>query len=197
MDWPYHVTAQKRIETFGRTASGHPPVSTVHYSERQHFRQDWLWALLLVGSVPAALLASVAIAVDSAPGTTVPLWIAVVLLLVFGPLVGFYYANLRIEVRDNGLSFRLWPIHLRARTITCEEIESIRATEISPMGEFGGVGIRLTPTLYRWGIRFDGPAGYIVEGKHAVRIERTDGREIVLTSTDPYTLARALERVCR
>jgi len=172
-------------------------VSTVHYSERQYFRQDWLWALLLVGSVPAALLASVAVAVDSDPGTNVPLVIGVILFLVFSPLVLFYYANLRVEVRDDGLALRLWPLHLRARTIPCEEIESVRPTEISPMSEFGGVGIRLNPTLYRWGIRFDGPIGYIVAGKRAVRIERTGGREIVITATDPHTLASALERVCR
>lgn len=172
-------------------------MSTAHYSERQHFRQDWLWALLLVGSVPAAVLASVAVAVDSDLGTNVPLVIGGILVLVFSPLVLFYYANLQVEVRDEGLALRLWPLHLRARTIDCSEIESVRATEISPMGEFGGVGIRLQPTLYRWGIRFDGPIGYIVEGKRAVRIERAGGRDVVVTSTDPHALAETLERVCR
>jgi len=172
-------------------------MSAVHYSERQYFRQDWLWALLLVGSVPAALLASVAVAVDSDPGTNVPLVIGVILVLVFSPLVLFYYANLDLEVRDDGLALRLWPLHLRSRTISCAEIESVRATEISPMGEFGGVGIRLQPTLYRWGISFDGPVGYIVKGKRAVRIERSEKRDIVVTSTDPSTLAETLEGVCR
>lgn len=172
-------------------------MSTVHYSERQHFRQDWLWALLLVGSLPGALLASVAVAVDSDPGTNVPLMIGVILALVFSPLVAFYYANLRVEVRDDGLAVRLWPIHLRPRIISCAEIDSVRPTEISPMGEFGGVGIRLQPTLYRWGISFEEPVGYIVEGKRAVRIERAEGRDVVITSTDPSALAETLERVCR
>jgi len=172
-------------------------MSTVHYSERQYFRQDWLWALLLVGSVPAAVLASVAVAVDADPETNVPLVIGVILLLVFAPLALFYRANLRVEVRDDALHLRLWPLHLRPRTIDCANIESIRTDEISPMGEFGGVGIRLNPSVYRWGVDFDGPVGYVVTGGRAVRIERADGREIVITSTDPPAFASALERVCR
>jgi len=132
-------------------------MSTVHYSERQYFRQDWLWALLLVGSVPAAVLASVAVAVDADPETNVPLVIGVILLLVFAPLALFYRANLRVEVRDDALHLRLWPLHLRPRTIDCANIESIRTDEISPMGEFGGVGIRLNPSVYRWGCRLRRP----------------------------------------
>lgn len=171
-----------------------PP--TPDYSETQHFRQDWLWALLLFGSVPAALLAIVAIAVDSDPNTNVPLWIGVVIALVFGPLVGFYYATLRLEVDEDGLRIRLWPLHLRARTVPCSDIERVEVIDISPMGDFGGLGIRLQPTLYRWGVRFDGPIGYIVEGKEGVRIERKGNRDVVLTATDARTLARALERRC-
>lgn len=172
------------------------PSETVHYSERQHFRQDWLWALLVVGSVPGAVLASVAVAVDSDPGTNVPLWIGVIFALVCSPLVAFYYATLRIEVREDGLALRLWPLHLRERTVDCTDVESVRAIEISPMGEFGGIGIRLNPTCYRWGVRFDEPLGYIVEGTGAVRIERAEQRDVVLTSKDARTLARTLERQC-
>lgn len=168
---------------------------TTHHAETQYFRQDWLWALLIIGSVPAGLISVVAIVTDADPGTNVPLWVGFVLLVVVGPLVVFYRANLRIEVRDDALALRLWPFHLRTRTVDYDDIESITATEISPMGDFGGLGVRMQPTFYRWGVRFDGPVGYIVEGKRAVRIERRDGKTLVVTSTDPHTLARTVERV--
>lgn len=38
---------------------------TPSFEETQRFRQDWLWALLLVGAVPGFLLAAVAVIVDS------------------------------------------------------------------------------------------------------------------------------------
>jgi hypothetical protein len=170
---------------------------TTHYEETQYFRQPWLWALLVISGVPVALLGIITIVTDLDAGTNVPLWAGVVLVVVFGPFVLLYRANLRIEARDDALMLRLWPFHLRARRVPYAEISSITATEISPIGEFGGFGVRVQPTFYRWGIRFDGPVGYIVEGNRAVRITRADESTLVVTSTDPHTLVRTIERIGR
>jgi hypothetical protein len=169
--------------------------STTHYEETQYFRQTWLWALLVISGVPAALLGIFGVIADAGTDTNVLLLAAVVLTVVFGPFVLLYRANLRIEVRDNALRLRLWPFHLRAREVPYAEIESISTTEISPMGDFGGLGVRVQPTFYRWGIRFDGPVGYIVEGERAVRITRRDASVLVVTSTDPHALIRTVERI--
>ena len=171
--------------------------STTHYEETQYFRQPWLWALLVISGVPAALLGIVAVTTDAEAGTNAPLWIGVVLVVVFGPFVILYRATLRIEARDDALLLCLWPFHLRARRIPYAEIESITATEISPMADLGGLGVRIQPTFYRWGIRFDGPVGYIVEGTRAVRITRAGASTLVVTSTDPDTLVRTVERIGR
>jgi hypothetical protein len=170
-------------------------VPATHYEETQYFRQTWLWALLVISGVSAALLGIVGVITDAGAGTNVPLWVAVVLAVVFGPFVLLYRANLRIEARDDALMLRLWPFHLRARRIPYAEIDSITAVEISPMGDFGGLGVRIQPTFYRWGIRFDGPVGYIVDGKRAVRITRADASVLVVTSTDPHTLVQTVERI--
>jgi hypothetical protein len=138
-----------------------------------------------------------AVAVDADAGTNSPLWAGVILAVVISPFVLLYWANLRIEAGDEALMLRLWPFHLRARRVPYAEIDSVTATEISPMADFGGLGVRIQPMFYRWGIRFDGPVGYIVEGTQAVRINRTDGRTLVVTSNDPHTLVRTIERVGR
>jgi hypothetical protein len=169
--------------------------TTTHYEETQYFRQTWLWALLVISGVPAALLGIVGVVADAGAGTNVLLWVAVVLVVVFGPFVILYRANLRIEARDDALMLRLWPFHLRARRIPYAEIDSITAAEVSPMGDFGGLGVRIRPTFYRWGIRVDGPVGYIVEGERAVRIVRRDASVLVVTSTDPHALVRTVEQV--
>lgn len=170
---------------------------TTHYEEVQYFRQPWLWALLTISGVPAALLGIVSILSEADAGTNVPMWIGFVLAIVFGPFVLLYRANLRIEARDNDLMLRLWPFHLRARTIPYKDIDSITITEISPITDFGGVGVRFQPSFYRWGIRFDGPVGYIVDGQQAIRIERAGEKSLVVTSMDPDTLVRTVERVGR
>lgn len=167
------------------------------YSERQYFRQGWLWALLLVSSLPAALLGVVAV-LDGAGGltATATLWIGVVVLLVVGPLIGFYHARLEVSVREDGLVVRLWPLQLRRRRVPCTDIEAVRWVEVSPMADFGGVGVRRHFSLYRWGLRIDEPVGYVVAGDRGVRIDRREGRDLVVTSEDPAALLAALEEVC-
>jgi hypothetical protein len=91
----------------------------------------------------------------------------------------------------------LWPFLLGARTIPYKDIGSLTITEISPTTDFGGVGVRFQPSFYRWGIRFDGPVAYIVDGRQAVRIERVGEKSLVVTSMDPHTLVRNVERVGR
>ncbi len=167
----------------------------IHYEETQYFRQTWLWALLVISGVPAALLGIVGVVTESGAGTNVLLWVAVVLVVVFGPFMILYRANLRIEARDDALMLRLWPFHLRARRIPYAEIDSITAVEISPISDFGGLGVRIRPTFYRWGIRLNGPVGYIVAGKSAVRITRADAIDLVVTSTDPHTLVRTVKQI--
>ncbi len=167
----------------------------IHYEETQYFRQTWLWALLVISGVPAALLGIVGVFTESGAGTNILLWVAVVLVVVFGPFMILYRANLRIEARDDALMLRLWPFHLRARRIPYAEIDSITAAEISPMSDFGGLGVRIRPTFYRWGIRLNGPVGYIVAGKSAVRITRADAIDLVVTSTDPHTLVRTVKQI--
>ena len=168
---------------------------TTHYEETQYCRQTWLWALLVVSGVPAALLGITVVVVDAEAGTNLPRWVGAVLAVVFGPFVLLYRANLRIEARDDALMLRLWPFHLRPRRVPYADIDSITAAEISPMADFGGLGVRTHPTFYRWGIRSDGPIGYIVEGEQAVRIKRVHDNTLVVTSTDPHTLVRTVERI--
>jgi hypothetical protein len=58
-------------------------------------------------------------------------------------------ANLRIEARDNNLMLRLWPFHLKARTIPYNDMDLIIIIDISPITDFGGVGVRFQPSFYR------------------------------------------------
>jgi hypothetical protein len=170
---------------------------TTLFTETQYFRQAWLWALLLVSSVPAFVLI-VAVVVDDAGGLTPEVYpvLGIATLLVWGPLVVFHRARLVTEVRRDGLSVRLFPVHLSARHIPAEAITSCEVVSFSPLGEYGGVGIRHNPTFYRWGVSFEKPKAYVVSGGDGVRIDRVDARPLVVGSQHPEELRAALERLC-
>jgi hypothetical protein len=166
------------------------------FREVQRFRQDWLWALLIVGSVPAAVLATTAIVAEDGLTGSLPT-LLIVQALVFGPLVAFHRAALVTEVRNDGLYLKLFPLHLSARRVPCEAIERIEAREVDAFGEFGGVGIRYGFTLSRRGLAVDGPKGYVVQGGDAVELQRREARPLVVTTRRPTELVAAIERCCR
>lgn len=64
------------------------------------------------------------------------------------------------------------------------------------MGDYGGIGIRHNPTVYRWGVSFDGPKVYIAEGGDGVRIARVDARPSVVGGQRPREMHAALQRAC-
>ncbi|KTG10639.1 hypothetical protein AUR64_08215 [Haloprofundus marisrubri] len=142
------------------------------FREVQRFRQRWLW--LLLGGVFAfsLLLGPVSIvgfAVSAAVGALL------------------YSARLETEVRDDGVYVRFVPFHRSPRRIGWEEMTSAEATEYSPIGEFGGWGLRWRP----------GSVAYSVSGTEAVRIERPDEKTVVVGSQRASEFAAAIERARR
>jgi hypothetical protein len=172
-------------------------VSATLFEERQYFRQDWLWALLLVSTLPTYSLVVVVIVEDAGglgPGVYPEL--LGLTLLVWGPLLVFYKAVFVTEVRADGLYLKLWPLHLSFRHVPCKAIESHSQESFSPMGEYGGIGVRHNPTFYRWGISFEEPKAYIADGGEGVLVERRTGRAILVGTQRPHELRAALERAC-
>lgn len=163
----------------------------------QYVRQPWLWALLLVGSVPAWLLATVAIVAESPEPWTAQLPVlGLVTLAVFAPLPLVWRANLAVAVREDSLAIRFWPLHLRWRVVPCDAIERVEATHVSAFGDFGGVGVRYNVSLSRSGLVRRGPKGYVTGSGPSLRIERRAARDLVVTVDDPERVLASLERAC-
>ncbi|SNZ04409.1 Protein of unknown function [Natronoarchaeum philippinense] len=147
-----------------------------YFHETQRFRQPWLWGLLL----------AVAVVVGGSlyPGGVSDAGAVVGLTVVVAVLALFAVATLTTAVRDDGISVRFFPFHLRPRHVPIDAIERVEAVEYSPIGEYGG-----------WGVRWsaDGWA-YNVSGSDGVRIERQDGKPLLIGSQRADELAAAIER---
>lgn len=157
------------------------------FREEQRFRQWWVWLLVLGVSavVDTALVASL---VDYARHGTKISWSEAYL----GPAIGvtitvalvalFLSARLITEVRENGLFIRFIPFHLRPKRILLDEATSCRAVTYSPIGTYGGWGIR-----YTW----KGKA-YNVYGNRGARVEFANGRHLLIGSQRSEELAAAV-----
>jgi hypothetical protein len=157
----------------------------VRYREVQHFRQPWVW-ILLIGIAALMWYLFFLHFVMGTPAGTRPAPDAVVLLFtaIFGIGFPLFFLVLRLEITVAGerLIFRFYPLQVRPRTVLLEEIVDATAETYHPLREFGGWG---------WWLGRRG-AGYTVAGDRGVRVLLTSGKQFLLGSTRPEELRQAL-----
>jgi len=138
------------------------------FQEVQRFRQPWLWVLL--GGVGLLTLVLGPIS-----------WGGFAIIAVIAGLI--YSLGLQTEVRDDGIYFKMWPLHRSFRRIPWSEIERYESKQYGPLREFGGWGIRWAP----------GKIAYNVSGDRGVWIERTNRRAVLLGSQHAEEFVRAID----
>jgi len=151
------------------------------FQEEQRFNQRWLWILIILTSViPVMPAANDAVKANWAIG---PLLIFLV-LVVFA--IGFplfmRWTKLLTEVRPEGLCIRFVPF-IRRRLIPYNHIQSCESRTYSPIGEYGG-----------WGIRW-GPSGkaYNIRGNRGTQLVFKDGKRLLIGSQRAEELAAAIK----
>jgi hypothetical protein len=158
------------------------------YHEIQHFRQVWLWALVLFISLLSLYGAFQQLILGKPFGNNpAPDGIMIVLAVLFGiglPLF-MYTMNLTTEIRSDGLYYRFFPFHLSFRRIDTKEIKEFEACTYSPIRDYGG-----------WGIRY-GRKGkaYNVSGNRGVQFELSNGKHLLIGSRKPEELAETLASI--
>jgi hypothetical protein len=161
------------------------PPAILHH-ERQRFTQPWLW--ILIGGVTLIIWwggYQQLVLGEPFGNNPAPDALLVVMLILFGigfPLL-FMRARLDSEVTTTGIRIRFFPFHLRYREWRFDEIDSIEARAYSPLGEFGGWGIRLG---------FRGIA-YNVTGNLGIQLELLNGRRILIGTQDPDSFMDAVD----
>jgi hypothetical protein len=142
----------------------------VYFQEVQHFRQPWLWFLMIMPVV------MVGIAMRGAP-RHVPLAAVVVLAIP----VWFWFLRLTTEVHEDALHVHFFPLW-RRRIIPWSQIRSAQTRTYRPVFEYGG-----------WGIRW-GPSGqaYNVSGNRGVQLELAGGKRLLIGSQRPQELEAAI-----
>jgi Family of unknown function (DUF6141) len=158
--------------------------TTPMFREVQRFRHWFFWLPILIVTVVIWYQFGLQIIVGRPPGTEpIPDWAAWVLTLIFGIGFPIFAAIVRLvtEVRPGTLSIRLVPF--RARAISTGEIKSAEAREYSPMGEFGGWGIRLGR---------DGGRAYNAYGTRGVQLVLSEGKRVLVGTQREDELIAAL-----
>lgn len=161
----------------------HPPQDSALFHEEQRFRQTWIWPLVLlpVGAIWYLFIAQI-ILLRPMGQNPAPNWMVWVLFMLFGLAFPWMMLTLRMSVMvtHEALYVRYFPF-LNSR-IPVGTIERCAPRTYSPIGEYGG-----------WGIRGFGPnRAYNVSGNRGVQLVLVSGRRLLIGSRRPDDLARAL-----
>ena len=148
------------------------------FEEVQYFRQNAI--VPLVGIALLVVLGGTGLAAaclaPNNPGT----WIGMSVLLLVGFLLGL--GNLRVEVRDDALYARVFPLTKRHR-FAYADLASCEAVTYRPLLDYGG-----------WGVRFSRAGkAYNVYGNRGVQLEFKGGKRLLLGSQQPEQLAQAIQ----
>ncbi len=159
------------------------------FSERQKFRQWWLWAIFL--SIDGLFLFGVCLQViggqpfGDKPMSNTGLLATAALML----LLTFLFSRCRLDttIKKDGIYVRFFPFHLKWRHYGWNTLNKAYIREYSPLAEYGGWGIRLG--LFGKGRAFN------VSGNTGLQLEFTNGRKLLLGTNKPGELAEALRNI--
>jgi hypothetical protein len=112
-----------------------------------------------------------------------PIWM---LLMVAIAIVMIAFSSVRVEANEQGVAVRIGPFGWPRTSIPMEEITGAAAFDVKPMA-YGGWGYRM-----RSGVR-----AVIIRSGPAVRIERTDGPDLLVTVDDAAVGAASIGALAR
>ena len=157
----------------------------MHYSEKQRFRQWWLWALILIAPAMLLWLIFQTIVLDQSANNEFVgnVWIIVISLIFGAGMPAFIYmTTLSTEVRNDGVYVRFNTLHINWIVFEFNDIQKAEALTYRPIMEYGG-----------WGIRFgkNGKA-YNVSGNKGVLLTLSKGKTILIGSQKHEELSLAI-----
>lgn len=156
------------------------------FSEKQKFRQWWLWLIFLV--VNGLLLAGVfkQFSTERRPGdyqtSNSSLIVSVVILLLI--TVFFFILRLETQINRQGIKVRFYPFHLSFRSYPWESISKAYVRNYSPIMEYGGWGIRFG--LMRKGRALN------VSGNQGLQLEFNNDKRLLIGTRKPEELKQIM-----
>ena len=159
------------------------------FTERQRFKQWWLW-LILLGTNGLFLFGVYKQVIGgqqfgnkpmSNTGLLISTGLTILLTLLF---VSF---RLDTQIRKDGIYVRFFPVHIRFKYYAWDTLTKFYIRQYGAISEYGGWGIRL-------GLFGKGTA-YNVSGDKGLQLEFKSNKKLLIGTNKADELANTLERV--
>lgn len=158
------------------------------FTETQKFRQAWLIILLII--VNAIFLFGFfkqvvfGFSFGTKPMSNLELYISNAMLLLFSAI--FFFIKMETIITHEGIHVRVFPLHLKYQFIAWGDIEKAYIRQYSPIGEFGGWGIR-------YGFGKKGKA-YNVSGNMGLQLELKNNKRLLIGTQKSEEIAELIKQ---
>lgn len=161
-------------------------MSDILFSEKQYFRQYWIWMVLMALNVFTLYVTWSqlyrGVPVGNNPASNMELLFIILLMLLINLL--FAVVCLETTIDREGIHYRFFPLINRKRTIRWDEITEVKVRKYNPLLEYGGWGIR---------IGLFGKGGAVnVSGNMGLQIVRKKGRPLLIGTQKPEELEKVI-----
>ena len=153
------------------------------FSEKQYFRQWWLYVLLfsINGMFVYACITQIGMGItfgDKPMGNT-GLIVTTIVFTVFTVL--FLRQHLATKIDETGIYIKFWPYHRTWRFYAWDDIASCEVKQYKPISEYGG-----------WGLRF---GAYNVSGNKGMLIKFRQYDNLMIGTQKPEELKQLLKQL--
>lgn len=149
------------------------------FSEKQRFTQWWLWLLL-----SAVMIYSIYNFVEDRQYFSTP-ELAISFLIPNLVIILFFVIRLETKIDEQGISVRFFPFQITFRYYSWRNIKKAYVRKYSPLGEYGGWGLRQ-------GLFGKGKA-YNVKGNQGLQIILNDEKKVLIGTQKQNELKQYLE----
>lgn len=91
------------------------------------------------------------------------------------------------EVSESEIRYRYFPFHFSMRSITWSQVKNAFVRQYSPLGEYGGWGIRKKLFKNDW--------VYNISGKEGLQLELKDGSKVLIGTQKPEELQTVVKNL--
>nr|MBC7611589.1 hypothetical protein [Pseudopedobacter sp.] len=159
------------------------------FSERQKFKQWWVWLILLVVNgffffgVFKQIIGGQQF--GDQPMSNVEILIALGITL----LLTLLFLTLRLDtiIKNDGVYVRFFPFHLTFKHYNWDRLKKSFVRQYSPISEYGGWGLRLG--LFGKGTAFN------VSGDQGLQLEFSNHKKLLIGTNKPEELNETLSKI--
>ena len=161
----------------------------VLFSERQQFKQWWLWLILIGinGLYIYGLYKQVVVGQQFGDNPMSNTGLFITYGVIFSLTILFLNFRLDTKIKINGIYVRFFPIHLTFKYYPWNKISKSYVRQYFPIKEYGGWGLRL-------GLFGKGKA-YNVSGDKGLQLEFSDNKKLLIGTNKPDELAETLDKI--